>query len=498
MEFEMRKFALLLLCLAVFFTGELGATEKSVTVTVSGKGMSRNEALADAFQEAVRKVVGMYVVSQSKLNEKKFEELIYINADAVISQYKEIKTEEKNGIWYITLDATVVKNEFYKYITKKRKSEVADTEIINLLNKRKARIIVLNTLDYLLKNCLQNICTITKVGEIEFTNASEYNEYIEFNLHYKVRFNRNAYFEFFKKMRDILDRCCIAKHYAQVTGSGWQVRREAEEKFFRKCKRPDHTRIIVFEHHLGNNKYGCLMYLLPIEIYSQIYKSLNFPKRRNIEFDNHAVIVTTGGNLTSSRCVRFGFFQSTGYYCENITFYDRLYFNGDWVHSAKNFTWKLRATENELKSIKRFDFKIFNSYPAAYLWALIKRNSSDMDFLAECKYLPAMIAMAESFNKPQWYHNAALMGSRKAQQQLDWKNGGLGFEVAPTRNGLTVWSAKPGSGIEKGMVLKSINGSAIPRYTRDVSKLIGAFTAGESVSIEFTNGKSLNFTVQDL
>ena len=90
------------------------------------------------------------------------------------------------------------------------------------------------------------------------------------------------------------------------------------------------------------------------------------------------------------------------------------------------------------------------------------------------------------------------MGSRHAQQKVNWQNGGLGFEIMSTNKGFMVWSARKSTGVKKGMILKSVNGSAVPEYTKDLSALIGAFSAGESVSIEFTNGKTLNFTVQDL
>jgi len=152
-------------------------------------------------------------------------------------------------------------------------------------------------------------------------------------------------------------------------------------------------------------------------------------------------------------------------------------------------TWKF--TEDQIRAMKSCTLKMYSGQQARYIW-YSDDDRYRMSDLAQEGYLPAMLAMAEQFNEKSWYHNAALMGSKHAQQQVNWQNGGLGFEIKVTNNGFMVWSARRGTGIKKGMILKSINGNKVPKYTKELSELIGAFPAGESVSIEFTNGKTIN------
>ena len=147
--------------------------------------------------------------------------------------------------------------------------------------------------------------------------------------------------------------------------------------------------------------------------------------------------------------------------------------------------------------MKSCTLKIYSGVTARYLWYVSQRVGYEVRELARRGYIPAMIAQAEIFNDPEWYNNAALMGSRHAQEKCGWQNGGLGFEVMPDNNAFVVWSARKGVPVKKGMVLKTINGAKVPRYTEELAKLIGAFSPGESVSVEFTTGKKINLTVQD-
>ena len=523
-------FSVALTIILLVVSGNAFAGEQSITVQVTGQGVNKTEALEDALRLAVRKVVGTYVVTQTTLKEEDFDEAIYVNADAVVTKHRELKTTEADGVVSLTIEATVVKNDLLKYIAKSEATKISSTDLGNLLNRRKALSTAEKTLDYIFRDYASQMFQAKKVGDFSLGADDDVeNDTVCIEMRYELRFNLDAYAKFEKRLKNLLSKVAVAETSGQAPSENFWGYRGPVASFNNSEESkswPTGTKTIIFCDEVDESNVD----------HQDSRSSVSHARRRrqrnsgNSELLNYHFFAVPNqvyakiDALTDQFCVLVFQFDVRGkdkplkrYIQPSIRFfrcYDDLgsrytieFRNRMWVNisdyqrrygtkSEFKKTWSF--SEDDVRSMKSCTLKINSGVTARYLWYVSQRNEYEVRQLAERGYIPAMIAQAEIFNNPEWYNNAALMGSRHAQEKCGWQNGGLGFEVMPDdKNDFVVWSARKGVPVKKGMVLKTINGAEVPRRTEELAKLIGAFSPGESVTVEFTNGKKINLTVQD-
>ena len=495
-------FSVALTIIILVVSGNAFAEEQSITVQVTGQGVNKTEALEDALRNAVRKVVGTYVVTQSKLKEEDFDESIYVNADAVVTKHRELKTTEADGVISLTIEAAVVKNDLLKYIAKNESTKISSTDLGNLLNRRKALSTAEKTLDYIFRDYASQMFQAKKVGDFSLgANDDVENDTVSIEMRYKVRFNLDAYAKFEKRLKNLLSKVAVAETSGQAPSENfWEYRgtvasfnNSEESKSW-----PTGTKTIIFcdEADAGGKLLNYHFFAVPNQVYAKIDALTDTFCVLVFQFD------VRGKDKPLKRYIQpsISFFRQDDWgRRDTIDFRNRMWINipdyqrryGTKAEFKK--TWSF--SEDDIRSMKSCTLKIYSGVTARYLWYVLQRNEYEVRKLAWRGYIPAMIAQAEIFDNSEWYNNAALMGSRHAQEKCGWQNGGLGFEVMPENNGFVVWSARKGVPVKKGMVLKTINGAKVPRRTEELAKMIGAFSPGESVSVEFTNGKKISIRI---
>ena len=114
-------------------TPEELAAAKEIVVECDGSGATRQDALRDAMRKAIEKAVGMYVLSKTTMTDQELKEQVIVTSDAVVTNYKELKSEEEEGIWTVRIEARVLPNEYLKFCPKNASQDVS-LEIGNLLN----------------------------------------------------------------------------------------------------------------------------------------------------------------------------------------------------------------------------------------------------------------------------------------------------------------------------------------------------------------------------
>ena len=113
----MKRFSCAIGLLLLCFFQTATAEETSIVVkNIEGAGENRQKALADAFQNAIRKAVGTYVFSSVRDDSETLDEKIYLNADAVVKNHTVIGSEATPDGFTIVIDAEIVRNEMMKYI----------------------------------------------------------------------------------------------------------------------------------------------------------------------------------------------------------------------------------------------------------------------------------------------------------------------------------------------------------------------------------------------
>ena len=482
--------------------------EKSIVVTVQGMGANRTEALEDALRNAVRKVVGIYVVTESKVKEEDLSDDIYINADAVVTEHREVKKTETDGIVTLTIEARVVKNDLLKYVAKTESTHITGTDTGNLLNKRRALATAEKSLDYIFRD-YSKLYLAKKTGDFELGADDDVeNDTVSIVLPYEIRFNIDEYGKFRSRLISLLEKVCVAKasgrtdDYNEITGYYSHFSNFATSDA--QATWPQGTRAIVFVDEKTENRpksFDYCFYAVPNQIYQKI----------NSLTDSFSVVVfqfdVKGGQplkkymdvdlrfwyKDSNKGVEFVCFHN--YMRADIENYDRVWF------SQREYKKTWHFTEDQVQAMKSCTIKVLSGPPARYVWFLNTDNEYEMKQLARDGYVPAMLALAEHWRGyDEWYHKAALHGDRTAQRKIGWQNSGFGFEIGWTNNGApVVCNVQKGIPVRKGMVIESINGQKVPDRDAKVklSKLIGAIPSGSSVEIKFTNGKTVQVIAQD-
>ena len=139
----------------------------TITVTATGIGHNTDEALKDAFKNAVRRAVGVYVLTETTMNSnEEIDEKVYANADATINSHTIIDTKTlPNNLVNITIKADVLKGVIGQKINKGKTTEVNKTDIVNVTNHLDAMEEAQKSLDLLFKDFPACLFTVEAIGQ---------------------------------------------------------------------------------------------------------------------------------------------------------------------------------------------------------------------------------------------------------------------------------------------------------------------------------------------
>ena len=229
------KRTMLSLFLAAFAICSLqlaNAEDASIIVkNIEGYGENRQKALADAFQNAVRRAVGTYTLSSSYDDGDTLDEKIFLNADAVVKNHKVVGSEATPDGFMIVIDAEIVRNEMMKYIQKTASTEVGEGELANLLAKRNAVNNAVKSLDLIFMNWRENIYRAEKYGDLSIAADDDASgDIVKISIPFILTFNWQAYEVFLAKMRNVLSRIAIDKTSGMWNWKSYDARGELKKK----------------------------------------------------------------------------------------------------------------------------------------------------------------------------------------------------------------------------------------------------------------------------
>jgi hypothetical protein len=98
---------------------------KYVTVEAEGSGATKLEALNSAWSEAVKKAIGLYMVSKTSLIDEDIEEKILIYSRGRVNSYKELSSNKINDIWFVKIEAEIEKEILIETINTYSSSEIS-------------------------------------------------------------------------------------------------------------------------------------------------------------------------------------------------------------------------------------------------------------------------------------------------------------------------------------------------------------------------------------
>ena len=163
----MKKFAISVFALLIFFTG--AALARSVTVT--GEGLTPADAENDALRLAVERAVGVLVDSNTLVEKGAvINDQIYTQSRGFVSDYRVVSQNRQGGIWQVTIDAVVDDNPNSKLM-----SELTRLGIINvqLRNPKIAVYVPESHLQYRIPDPAGETAIVKALIEAGFSQVTE-------------------------------------------------------------------------------------------------------------------------------------------------------------------------------------------------------------------------------------------------------------------------------------------------------------------------------------
>ncbi len=237
----MHKSILLVCLLSVLFCLPLAGLDDEapevIKVTATGMGHNSDEALKDAFKNAIRRAVGVYVISETTMTNEDIDEKIYANSDATIATHTIIDTKPMpNDLVQVTIKAEVLKRKIAQAVAGNEKttvisrSSIAQTSIhLNSMEE------ALKSLDHLFREFPASVLKVETVGKPFIDDSQNVTaDIIPMKQNLRISVDYRKYQEFVSRLCSLFDSMGYPKGTRGILTED-KVKAMSENKQFDNC-----------------------------------------------------------------------------------------------------------------------------------------------------------------------------------------------------------------------------------------------------------------------
>jgi len=481
-----------------------------IHVTVTGIGKTYKKAMLDAFQEAVKKAVGMYLLSETSIKNDNIDEKIYLNTDAVIIDHEILSKQIDNGIYNITISASVVKNKLAHQIKKFSSSIITSTETLNVLQTIKNLADAEKSLEIIFKDLPKRLYKAQKLGSFRVADTTNVNDKknIKITFDWQVSFDYNEYYKFTRQLGKLL------KPFAKSRSTCYSIDEKLHKWFYKSNK--NRICFALRKRQKNSSIKPENIYWIDYYIPKPLLKKIKSLMHDNVVFVFHFSDATDIEIHT--KYIKFEPFRS----CEDGSVWSSFKYKGDngklqdfdtkngffivpLIHKYRQiftskFTWEstLEFPRASFNNIRHSIITPTTGIESRFWKAYLDKDEYALAWLANgSNYIPAFEAMGEISQKPVWVMAAALTGSKRAQSKLKWKNSGLNIKIG---HNATIIYTSADSGIKKGDKIVQINGKSLNRrnYEKIINSEIKDLEPDSEVIIKCESGKEVTLKVLPL
>ncbi len=189
------------------------------TVVAEGVGTSAEEALKDAFRNAVRQVVGAVVDAETLVkNDELISDKVLTYSDGFIKKYDEVTKKEDKGLFRIKITAEVqrrnviAKLEAAKVAVKSVDGKGLFAEVVTEVEaKKNAEALLTKALDGFPQNCLK----VSVAGEPKLVEKAESKATVQVGI--QVEVDHDAYKSLAQRLTPLLEKASSEKGDFVVT-----------------------------------------------------------------------------------------------------------------------------------------------------------------------------------------------------------------------------------------------------------------------------------------
>lgn len=182
-------------------------------VVAEGVGKTKDDALKDAFRNAVRQVVGAMLDADTQVkNEEIISDEVLTYSGGIVKHYDEVSTKEEKGLFRVNIKATVEKTELVAKL-KAAKVTIKDVDgkgifaevVTDLEAEKNAEALLLKALENYPANVIQADAEVKRMPK----DKNDKQVTLAYDL--KVSVNQKKYDAFVKRLLPILEKTATAK-----------------------------------------------------------------------------------------------------------------------------------------------------------------------------------------------------------------------------------------------------------------------------------------------
>jgi hypothetical protein len=192
----------------------LKAKDGNRVVTVEGIGSTFEEAKKDAFRNAVSKVVGTLVDTQTRVTKEGVIEQMLTASNAYVEEHKILSRNQKDGLWEITMEAAVQSRTIQTQLTKPTgdMTEVDGSSIAGkILTKDESETAAVLLLAKVLKDNNYPYSVMEVSAKMEKEPVKKEGDSITMRVNVTVKANTEKFDALHKKIEPILDKIALSK-----------------------------------------------------------------------------------------------------------------------------------------------------------------------------------------------------------------------------------------------------------------------------------------------
>jgi hypothetical protein len=194
----------------------LTAGEKSQALVAEGAGTTPQEALKDAFREAVQQVVGIVVDAETLIRDDELiKDKVLTYSDGFITKYEKLDETQRGGLVRIKISAVVERRSLVQKL-KAANVTVKAFDGSGLFAEVVTQIEAKQNSEALIRKALADLpglLTAEVDGKPDFNKETS-----EITVRVRVHVDQTAYSEFVKRLEDVLKKVCISHSSTLLKG----------------------------------------------------------------------------------------------------------------------------------------------------------------------------------------------------------------------------------------------------------------------------------------
>jgi|LSQX01.2.fsa_nt_gb hypothetical protein len=308
-------FAFVLLISFSLFAQE-NLTKESIEILVGGAGLDEESAMNNAYQNAVKQAVGMYIDAETLVNnDEVVKDKILTHSRGIIDKVDVVSSSDDNGIYRVEILAHVIKKELEERVKPVFSDKVSisidgDSLVAAAVTKEKnekdALVLLEETISYINDEFL-NWIDFSILGE---PRVSESNDYIEIDVVAVLDFDK--YSKIMQKPIDILEQISESKLDAISKASALNetLFTDRERVFSANVKSTDSNFFLV-ERWISSNglQRKWTFYKLPIEctLNREYLNKLKFTINAEVKSKSNEILALGFQEVNMPRKIQSGY-----------------------------------------------------------------------------------------------------------------------------------------------------------------------------------------------